>query len=161
MSKLGQQYCSCGECGDAFEVKILPRDGSKQIFAFADCRECQEELRSGVRNGSPEKTARLNVGITPHGIQVWCVRHQKEVLHYWRAYRQLKAILGESLSAPDRWTYSDLGISHQANELETLSLYHQTSGGEAALARKPAKRCSPQYRCFPHQQTSSNSSSPR
>jgi hypothetical protein len=41
------------------------------------------------------------------------------------------------LAAPDRWTYSDVAIAPPApDELEALDLYHATSGGEAALARK-------------------------
>jgi hypothetical protein len=43
----------------------------------------------------------------------------------------------EVLAAPDRWTYSDLAITPpNAAEFEDLALYHQTTGGEAALARK-------------------------
>jgi hypothetical protein len=56
---------------------------------------------------------------------------------YLRLYRQLKAMLRELLDAPDRWTYSDLAIAPpQEDEFERLSLYHDTAGGEAALARK-------------------------
>ena len=45
--------------------------------------------------------------------------------------------LDEVLAAPDRWTYTDLAIAPpQGDEFETLDLYHATSGGEAALARK-------------------------
>jgi hypothetical protein len=52
---------------------------------------------------------------------------------WWRARRMMK----EVLSAPDRWTYTDLAIAPpRADEFETLDLYHATSGGEAALARK-------------------------
>ena len=52
-------------------------------------------------------------------------------------HRELKSILDETLAAPDRWTYSDIAIAPpQANEFEALSLYHETSGGEVALARK-------------------------
>ena len=41
------------------------------------------------------------------------------------------------LNAPDRWTYTDLAIAPpKADEFEQLSLYHATTGGEAALARK-------------------------
>ena len=41
------------------------------------------------------------------------------------------------MAAPDRLTYTDLAIAPpRENELETLDLYHATSGGEAALARK-------------------------
>ena len=41
------------------------------------------------------------------------------------------------MAAPDRWTYTDLAIAPpRADEFEALDLYHATSGGEAALARK-------------------------
>ena len=41
------------------------------------------------------------------------------------------------MAAPDRWTYTDLAIAPPlADEFDTLDLYHATSGGEAALARK-------------------------
>jgi radical SAM superfamily enzyme YgiQ (UPF0313 family) len=56
---------------------------------------------------------------------------------YFRIYRQLKAMLDEALTAPDRLTYSDIAIAPpQADEFDRLSLYHETTGGEAALARK-------------------------
>jgi hypothetical protein len=56
---------------------------------------------------------------------------------YWRVWRQFKAVLDEALAAPDRWTYTDLAIAPPASdEFEALDLYHATSGGEAALARK-------------------------
>ncbi len=60
-----------------------------------------------------------------------------KVWRYWSEYRIARAMLKEVLSAPDRATYTDLAIAPpQENELETLDLYHATSGGEAALARK-------------------------
>jgi hypothetical protein len=56
---------------------------------------------------------------------------------YLQVYRQLKAVLEETLAAPDRWTYSDLAISPpREDEFDRLALYHQTTGGEAALSRK-------------------------
>ena len=59
---------------------------------------------------------------------------------FWRylsVYRSSKAILDEVLKSPDRWTYSDLAIAPpEADEFDSLDLYHATSGGEAALARK-------------------------
>ena len=55
---------------------------------------------------------------------------------YWRVYRRFKAMLDEVLAAPDRWSYSDIAIAPpQADEFEAMALYHETSGGEAALAR--------------------------
>ena len=48
-----------------------------------------------------------------------------------------RRILNEVLNAPDRYTYTDLAIAPpRDDEFEQLSLYHATSGGEAALARK-------------------------
>ena len=56
---------------------------------------------------------------------------------YWTIYRRNKAILREVLAAPDRLTYTDVAVAPTAqDEIETLDLYHATSGGEAALARK-------------------------
>jgi hypothetical protein len=55
---------------------------------------------------------------------------------YWSVYKRFKSVLDEALTAPDRWTYTDLAIAPpQADEFEALDLYHATSGGEAALAR--------------------------
>lgn len=60
-----------------------------------------------------------------------------KVWGYWRVYRQFSAILKAALNAPDRWTYTDLAIEPpQQDEFDTLALYHETTGGEAALARK-------------------------
>jgi hypothetical protein len=56
---------------------------------------------------------------------------------YWWVYRRCKAILRETLEAPDRWSYTDTAIAPpRADEFEALDLYHATSGAEAALARK-------------------------
>ena len=61
----------------------------------------------------------------------------KKVWGYLRVYRQLRAVLNEALAAPDRWTYTDIAIAPpQHDEFDRLSLYHETTGGEAALARK-------------------------
>ena len=55
----------------------------------------------------------------------------------WSFYRTTRATLREIESSPDRWTYTDLAIDPpQQDEFEVLDLYHATSGGEAALARK-------------------------
>ena len=56
---------------------------------------------------------------------------------YWRVYRRFKAMLDEAEAAPDRYSYSDTAIAPpRDDEFEALSLYHETAGGEAALARK-------------------------
>jgi hypothetical protein len=56
---------------------------------------------------------------------------------YWSIYRRIKKIYNEVVKAPDRRTYTDLAIAPpKGDEFESLDLYHATSGGEAALARK-------------------------
>jgi Radical SAM superfamily len=57
--------------------------------------------------------------------------------NYWRFFSSTRRILNEVLAAPDRTTYTDIAIAPpRDDEFEQLSLYHATSGGEAALARK-------------------------
>jgi radical SAM superfamily enzyme YgiQ (UPF0313 family) len=57
--------------------------------------------------------------------------------NYWRFFSSTRRILNEVLAAPDRTTYTDVAIAPpRDDEFEQLSLYHATSGGEAALARK-------------------------
>lgn len=48
------------------------------IVQYLHCRLCLEEL---PRNESPQTFARLSVGFTQQGMQVWCVRHDCNVLH--------------------------------------------------------------------------------
>ena len=56
---------------------------------------------------------------------------------YLQFFLRARRIMKEVLEAPDRSTYSDLAIEPpRDDEFEQLSLYHATSGGEAALARK-------------------------
>ena len=56
---------------------------------------------------------------------------------YFWVWRRCKKMLDTALKAPDRWTYSDLAIAPpKADEFEALALYHETTGGEAALKRK-------------------------
>jgi hypothetical protein len=60
-----------------------------------------------------------------------------KVVKYLSFFMTTRRILKEVLNAPDRWTYSDLAIEPpREDEFEQLSLYHATTGGEAALARK-------------------------
>ena len=52
-------------------------------------------------------------------------------------YREWTAIRHEVARDPNRWSYVDLAIAPpREDDLDTLDLYHATSGGEAALARQ-------------------------
>jgi hypothetical protein len=57
---------------------------TNQIKMFLHCGKCLDELKAqAAREGSasPRDYARLSVGWTPLGIQVWCNRHDLNVLH--------------------------------------------------------------------------------
>jgi hypothetical protein len=60
----------------------MPRDGvpsnENEIVAFQHCAKCLAELPPGT---SPREWARFEFGWTMRGLQVWCVRHECNVLH--------------------------------------------------------------------------------
>lgn len=49
------------------------------IQAFMHCKLCLAQLPP---NKSPAEYARLNFGLTPHGMQLWCTRHNANVAHF-------------------------------------------------------------------------------
>ena len=55
---------------DAFD---LP----KEIVRFAHCRRCFESMPN---DQSPQSWAHLDVGFTDKGFQVWCLRHDINVV---------------------------------------------------------------------------------
>lgn len=63
-----------------------------RIQRFMHCRRCGE---TRPRHLSMGEWARLEVGLTPSGIQVWCVRHDKEVATFTPA--GLAGLFGEPL----------------------------------------------------------------
>jgi hypothetical protein len=52
-----------------------------EIFSYCHCGKCIEEWKATKPGVSPAEFARLNVGFTPAGLQVWCVRHNVNVMH--------------------------------------------------------------------------------
>ena len=46
------------------------------------CRVCIEELRAGkAGTSSPKEYADIGVGVTKEGLQVWCNRHDINIVH--------------------------------------------------------------------------------
>ena len=102
-------------------------------------REGVHPLESGVVRLKFRRDRRS--GLPRENLLIFYPRFLGESLvkfwHYWRMFRSGMAMLKKIESGPDRWTYSDLAIAPpQSDEFEALDLYHATSGGEAALARK-------------------------
>jgi hypothetical protein len=58
--------------------KHRPIPPSNEITTFFHCRRCLEELPAGT---SPREWVRMEAGFTALGIQVWCVRHEANILH--------------------------------------------------------------------------------
>jgi len=54
----------------------LPNE--RVVESFIHCAEC---LRTKPANISPREWAQLEVGFTREGLQVWCRRHDRNVLH--------------------------------------------------------------------------------
>lgn len=53
-----------------------------KIFMVFNCKDCVHEYMDGKygRNKSMQELARIVVGRTKTGIQVWCVRHDKNIM---------------------------------------------------------------------------------
>lgn len=51
---------------------------SNNIFQYLHCGLCIEEIPKGT---SPRAWSQLEVGMTDIGLQVWCKRHECNVVH--------------------------------------------------------------------------------
>ena len=63
-----------------------------EIQAYLHCKKCTEELPEGQ---SPMEYARTQSGWTPQGLQVWCNRHDENVMHldFKGTYQALEEML--------------------------------------------------------------------
>jgi hypothetical protein len=59
-----------------------PVPNTREIQAFIHCELCVLEIAAGLAGtNSPKAYAQFELGWTPQGFQVWCVRHDCNVLH--------------------------------------------------------------------------------
>ena len=101
-------------------------EGVHPLEGGAFRRKTRRERRHGLPRESP-------LTFYPHALAEIVVKAAR----YWSVYRRARAILKETLTAPDRWAYTDLSIAPpQEDEFEQLDLYNLTDGGVAALARR-------------------------
>ena len=54
------------------------RNKDNQIKGYIHCAECRKELPYGI---TPKEYQNIEVGWTDFGVQVWCKRHDREVVH--------------------------------------------------------------------------------
>jgi len=50
----------------------------KNIVSFLHCKQCLKELPAGK---SPAEWSANDVGWTREGLQVWCRRHEQNIVH--------------------------------------------------------------------------------
>jgi len=55
-----------------------------EIDAFLHCPACLKQVRADVElhDESPRSYARLEIGLTKTGLQIWCTRHELNVAHF-------------------------------------------------------------------------------
>ena len=51
---------------------------NSDINQYMHCKKCLDELPSEV---SPKEWSRMAVGRTDYGLQVWCNRHDSNIIH--------------------------------------------------------------------------------
>ena len=60
------------------EIITLKQPKKAQIVSFFHCVECMNEI---PEDESPMNYQRIQAGWTVEGFQVWCVRHDKNIIH--------------------------------------------------------------------------------
>ncbi len=108
-------------------------------FKLATMFEGVHPLEAGAFRRKTRRERRY--GLPRENPLVFYPRYLREIAvkarGYWSVYRRSQLALKAVLAAPDRTTYTDVSTAPpEADEFDNLDLYHATSGGEAALARK-------------------------
>jgi len=70
------------QIADEVLADLMPLSNENCIKMFVHCGRCIDEILKGAEGGvSPRDYARLEVGWTKQGLQVWCKRHECNVMH--------------------------------------------------------------------------------
>lgn len=59
------------------EKKLSPHS----IKLFFHCAQCTKDLEASSSQQSLREYGRLECGLTEHGFQIWCLRHNTNVAH--------------------------------------------------------------------------------
>jgi hypothetical protein len=57
---------------------MRPIPNTNEIVSYFHCTQCLQERPAGV---SPKEWAQVQAGFTPLGLQVWCNRHEANIVH--------------------------------------------------------------------------------
>ena len=72
--------------GNVIALKVLRHS---EIHTYMHCVKCLDELPAGE---SPKEYQWLEIGWTERGLQIWCSRHNENVLHLDLDSQKLRAI---------------------------------------------------------------------
>lgn len=62
--------------------QLKPRITKKnEIVSYFHCVKCIEEWKADGEGISPKDYQKIQVGFTKHGLQVWCTRHECNIVH--------------------------------------------------------------------------------
>ena len=57
-----------------------PTQTPNEVVMFIHCKQCLDEFYSKPSDLSPREYAQVEVGFTKPGIQIWCKRHEVNVM---------------------------------------------------------------------------------
>ena len=66
-----------------YSEELYMKKVKNKIFSFYHCKECLDEICAKQSIGdevSPREYANYEFGATEKGFQLWCVRHEKNIL---------------------------------------------------------------------------------
>ena len=60
---------------------MISNEVPNNIVSFIHCKLCLEEFYAQPSDLSPREYAQVEIGFTKPGIQVWCKRHEVNIMH--------------------------------------------------------------------------------
>jgi hypothetical protein len=89
---------------DEKAIEALMENG---IDTYVHCRQCLAERPAYM---SMAEFARLAFGRTPHGLQVWCLRHNMNVYHLDLAHKPRPRYMGHGIQTATPYA-ADLNLA--------------------------------------------------
>ena len=101
--------------------------------------EDMHPLEAGIVRRKRRRSRRSGLPLEPAILFYpnYALETARKAWRFWRGLRRQKTLVRRVVEAPDRFDYSDVAIRPLTDsELAELGLFHETAGGEAAVARQ-------------------------
>jgi radical SAM superfamily enzyme YgiQ (UPF0313 family) len=108
-------------------------------FRMLYANERVHTLEGGIVRRKRRRSRRPGLPVEPASLFYprFAWESARKAWRYWRGFRREKAVLRRVLEDPRRFDYEDLATRPLlANELAALDLFHDTRGGEEAVAKQ-------------------------